>query len=137
HTTAAGKYCWRAEYSGDATYQPSTHTDNAAECFTIAQAPSSTTTQSDPTGINIVPGTSATDTATVTGPAGTPTGTVTFFICDPATVTANGGDCSAGGSQVGVAKTLVSGSVTSDSTTGTTAIGTYCWRAQYSGDATY
>src|SRR5205823_3636521 len=107
-TNTPGKYCWRANYSGDATYLASTHTDATAECFTVVlpAQPSTTTTTSNPTGGNVAPGTSATDTATVSGAAGTPTGTVTFFLCDPTTTTANGGDCSAGGTQVGAAKTL-------------------------------
>ena len=34
-TTAAGKYCWRAEYSGNSFYNPSSHTDSSAECFVV------------------------------------------------------------------------------------------------------
>ncbi len=87
----------------------------------------------------VVPGTSVTDTATVAGVAGlpVPTGTVTFFLCQPATVVLNDGDCHFGGAQVGGAKTLANGVATSDATTNTTAIGTYCWRAVYEGDAIY
>ena len=79
-----------------------------------------------------------TDTATVTGGgAPTPTGTVTFFLCQPAAVAANEGDCHFGGDQVGDAKALTNGVATSDATTNTTAIGTYCWRAVYGGDSLY
>jgi hypothetical protein len=53
-------------------------------------------------------------------------------------VSANGGDCHVGGSQVGVAKALdASGHATSDATTATAAVGTSCWRAEYGGDGTY
>ena len=73
-------------YSGDSFYNGSTHTGNVAgECFTTVKQPSTPTTASSPTGGNVVPGTSVTDTATITGAAGqpTPTGTVTFFLCQP------------------------------------------------------
>jgi hypothetical protein len=71
--------------------------------------------------------------ATVTG-SGTPTGTVTFFLCSPSAVAANGGTCASGGDQVGSPVPLdSSGQADSDETT-TTAFGTYCWRGAYSGD---
>jgi hypothetical protein len=61
---------------------------------------------------------------------------VTFYLCQPATVTTNGGNCSAGGTQVGVVKTLSGGTATSDptATTDTNTDGKYCWRAVYSPD---
>src|SRR5262249_20904802 len=130
-------------YSGDGFYTGSNHTNAVSECFTVAKLTSTTATLSSPTGNNVVPGTSVTDTATVSGPAGqpTPTGTVTFFLCQPNEVTAAG--CPAGsGTQVGAVKTLGSGQATSDAVTGATtpnnnAVGNYCWRAQYSGDTVY
>jgi hypothetical protein len=94
-------------------------------------------TTSNPNTANNQRGTSVTDTATVSPATGapTPTGTVAFFLCQPAQVTAAG--CPTGGTQVGAAKTLVNGTATSDATTNTNADGKYCWRAQYSGDASY
>jgi hypothetical protein len=62
-------------------------------------------------------------------------------LCQPNQVDATG--CPAGaGTQVGVAKTLSGGQATSDAVTGATtpnnnAVGTYCWRAEYSGDTFY
>ena len=138
NTTAIGKYCWRAAYSGDGFYNPSTHTDAVNECFTTVPQGSQTTTQASTNATTVVPGTAVTDTATVTGAAGTPTGTVTFFLCQPAQVTANGGDCSTGGAEVGTAVALNgSGQATSAASANTTAIGKYCWRAAYSGDGLY
>lgn len=151
NTTAIGKYCWRAEYSGDAFYVSSSHTNGLTattggvtpECFETLKQPSNTATDANPDGSAVVPGTSVTDTATVTGGTGqpVPTGSVKFFLCQPATVTANGGDCSAGGDQVGTpesGETLnASGVATSESSTNTTTIGKYCWRAEYSGDSFY
>src|SRR5213078_1853700 len=74
-----------------------------------------------PTGAGVVPGTSVTDTATVSGGQGqpTPTGTVDFFLCQPADVTANG--CESGGTKVGATKTLANGQATSDATANTTS----------------
>src|SRR5438874_9389937 len=70
------------------------------------------------------------------------TGNVDFFLCQPATVTANGGDCAAGGARIGATKTLPptsppahAGTATSDATTNTTTVGTYCWRAENTPDA--
>src|SRR5262249_59751729 len=65
------------------------------------------------------------------------TGTVTFFVCQPNEVTAGQGCVAPAGTAIGSAKTLSSGQATSDATTNTTAVGTYCWRAEYSGDGFY
>ena len=113
-----------------------THTNADSECFTTVKQPSSTATQASTNSAAVVPGTSVTDTATVTGSGPTPTGSVTFFLCQPADVTAAG--CPTGsGAQVGGDIALVAGVATSPSTGTTTVIGKYCWRAVYSGDGFY
>ena len=77
------------------------------------------------------------DVATVSPVGGhpSPTGTMTFFLCNPSQVTAGG--CESGGTQVGSAVTINAGSATSAdasaSLTGT--VGKYCWRAEYTPDA--
>ena len=93
------------------------------------------TSTSAPSGRTVAPGTSVTDAVSVgNGGAGsTPTGTVSFFLCGPAQVSAAG--CTAGGTPVGSAKTLVAGSATSDPSAATSAAGQYCWRAVYAPDA--
>src|SRR5438045_496263 len=139
-TSAVGTYCWRAEYSGDGFYIPSSHTNATPKSSPFPYTTLFRSTTSSPTGGNVVPGSSASDTATVSGGAGqpTPTGTVDFFLCQPATVTSNGGDCSSGGTKVGATKPLDgNGQATSDASTNTSAVGTYCWRAEYSGDGFY
>ena len=97
--------------------------------FTTCRMPSISTTSS-PTGFNLAPGVTISDHVTVQDPAAmsAPQGTVAFFLCNPSQVTAGG--CP-GGTQVGTVKTLVGGGGTSDTTTATTALGTYCWRAVY------
>ena len=138
NTTTVGKYCWRAVYSGDNTYNGGSHTNSTSECFTTVKQASTTATTSSPTGGSVVPGTSVSDSATVSGGAGqpTPTGTVDFFLCQPAQVTAGGCEGSAG-TKIGATKPLVAGAAASDSTANTTTVGKYCWRAEYSGDSFY
>lgn len=132
-----GRYCFYATWAGDSNYTNGASGGAAAtECFTIAKLPSTTATTSSPTGDNVAPGTSVTDTATVSGSGPTPTGSVTFFLCQPSEVTAGGCEGTAG-TQIGGAVQLVNGSATSAATTNTTTLGKYCWRAVYSGDAVY
>ena len=61
---------------------------------------------------------------------------MTFFLCQPSEVTAGQG-CVSGGTQVGAAQPLSGGQATSAATTNTSASGTYCWRAVYSGSEVY
>ena len=63
-----------------------------------------------------------------------PTGTMTFFLCNPSEVTADG--CVSGGTQVGDPVTIDSGSATSDNPDASlmTGAGKYCWRAEYAPD---
>jgi uncharacterized repeat protein (TIGR01451 family) len=84
-------------------------------------------------------GGTVTDTATLSGNDGPASGTVTFFICTPAQVTAAG--CPSGGTQVGspvaVSTTANGGTATSSAyTVGLTAaaVGKYCFRAVYAPD---
>lgn len=81
-------------------------------------------------------GTAQSDVATLTAPVGSglpaPAGTVDFYLCAPAQVTAAG--CPSGaGTKIGATKTLAGGVATSDNTTAaqTQADGKYCWRIAY------
>ncbi|MDX1450766.1 MAG: Ig-like domain repeat protein, partial [Acidimicrobiia bacterium] len=86
-----------------------------------------------------------TDTAVVAGVGPgfpVPTGTVTFFLCGPSEV--DGSGCPAGGDQIGDSVALDdTGSATSAATVPVSQpvtaeeLGTYCWRAVYSGDSNY
>ena len=80
-------------------------------------------------------GGSVTDTATLSGDDGPVTGTVRFFVCGPS---GSAPDCSTGGTQVGGAITIAGGSATSaayDIGVTAAAAGRYCWRAEYTPDA--
>ena len=132
-----GHYCFRAEWPGDSNYiGAKTEFSGATECFDVSKLPSQTATTSNPNTNNVAPGTSVTDTATVSGSGPTPTGSVTFFLCQPSEVTSGGCEGTAG-TQIGSAKPLSGGQATSDATTNTTTLGKYCWRAEYGGDTVY
>ena len=147
---APGRYCFRAEWPGDANYVGAPihfgGPNGTNECFTVAKLPSNTvTTPVDGSGVethSITLGDSIFDKAVVTGEAagGDPTGDVTFFICGPIA----SGTCSTGGTQVGSPVALVSDgnplTFTSSATSAATtpaAVGRYCFRADYGGSTTY
>jgi hypothetical protein len=140
-----GRYCFRATWPGDTNY-PGTLTEfggaaGTNECFTIQQISTTTvTTPSVGSGGTTAFGSSVTDHAVVTAATsggGTPTGTVTFFVCSPAQV--SGGACpDPNGTQVGspVTTQAVSGSSPPASFADSTAVtvdvtGTWCFRAVY------
>jgi hypothetical protein len=140
-----GRYCFRAEWPGDTNYPTAlTHFGGANgtnECFTIRTiTTTTTTTPSVGSGGTTTFGSSVTDHAVVqavTSGDGTPTGTVTFFICDPTQVLA--GACLTGGTQVGnpvdtqaVSPATIPPSSFADSIGKTVdKTGTWCWRAVY------
>ena len=111
--------------------------DFATGTFNTCVPPTLTTQVSNAT---VDFGGSVTDTATLTGNDGPASGTVTFFICTPAQITAAG--CPSGGSQVGdpVAVTTSANGGTAVSSAyqvGLTsaAVGKYCFRAVYAPNA--
>jgi hypothetical protein len=139
-----GRYCFRATWPGDTNYPGALTefggTTGTNECFTIQQIATTTTTTPSPgSGGTTTFGSSVTDHAVVqavTSGDGTPTGTVTFFICNPGQTT--GGACPTGGTQVGspVTTTAVANSSPPASSADSDAItanqtGTWCWRAVY------
>lgn len=80
------------------------------------------------------------DAATVTGNSlyGSPTGTVTFFVCGPVT-SAQG--CASGGTMVGNPDTPTAGAYNTATATSSgfmpNAVGTWCFRADYTSDSVY
>ncbi len=139
-----GRYCFRATWPGDTNY-PGTLTEfggatGTNECFTVQTIPTTTTTTPSPgSGGTTTFGSSVTDHAIVQANQsgdGTPTGTVTFFICNPGQT--SGGACPTGGTQVGspVDTQAVSGSNPPASFADSSAVtvnqtGTWCFRAVY------
>jgi hypothetical protein len=118
----AGSYYFVVTYSGNGTYSPIT---GSAEAFsTLHGVPTLSTTP------NVI-GTSATDSATVSGTSGTPTGSVTFTLYSGSP---GSGTLVTGYSADTVG--LTSGQASSVST-GTLAAGSYYFVVTYSGDGTY
>jgi hypothetical protein len=141
---SAGRYCFRATWPGDTNYPtPLTEfggTGGTNECFTVRTIPTSTTTTpSVGSGGTATFGTQVTDHAIVQALQsgdGTPTGTVTFFICNPSQTT--NGACPSGGTQVGnpVTTQAISGSSPPASSADSDAVtvnqtGTWCFRGVY------
>ena len=139
YVTSAGRYCWRATFSGDSANGIPTSSDSRVnECFTVNPV---TPTLATTAGSDVLVGNPVTDDASLTGLATKPAspvinttgtggaaagGTITFTLYGP-------GNCST------VAYTS---SATAISSTGTasasftpTAPGTYHWVASYSGDS--
>ena len=142
---APGRYCFRAEWPGDANYPaPLTEeggTNGTNECFSVQKIHTTTiTTPSAGSGGTVSFGSSVSDHALVqaiTSGGGTPTGTVTFFVCNPSQV--SGGTCpDPNGTQVGSPVTTQAASgfdppaATADSSAVTVnQTGTWCFRAVY------
>ena len=128
----AGSYSFRASYSGDSNY-PSTN--GSCESFTVL-APFVSTALftsngiSIPLGSSVSLGTSVYDTAVENGVIGsfTPTGTVTYTFYTTSS-------CSGPGTTQTV--TLSSGLVPNSASHGPLAVGSYSFRASYSGDINY
>ena len=150
--TKVGKYCWRAEYSGDSTrgVPPSSDPKDAtsqSECFTITPRPTALATAAGAGPVDF--GQPVTDTATLTGTANQPgtgglgdgsinptggngpaQGTITFTLFKA--------DCSTPATGTGTNPQSVN--VTNgDGTYGPVSFtpdapGTYHWVASYSGD---
>ena len=121
----AGTYYFRAVYGGDSVFSNSVSNDTDEPLAIVAGTTTSTTT-TQLSSDKIQVGNSVTDSATVTGVGGTPSGSVLFQV-------------SVSGSSTWTTfstKTLSSGSATSDPYTPSSA-GAYNFRARYSGDATY
>ena len=125
HTpAAAGRYQWRAFYSGDAkNLATDTPCKDANEASVVNKASSDTATAQ-----TLLPN----DTATITG-VGTVGGTVDFQLYGPGDATCSGTPVF---EQLGVAVTSGLASTSNTSTT-VTAEGTYKWVVVYSGDANH
>ena len=144
YVTSAGRYCWRAEFSGDSANNISGSSDSTAnECFTVNPVTPALSTTAGP---DVALGNPVTDTASLTGTAPKPTaniietvapnpatrtpasGTITFTLFGPAT-----GSC---GPLVATRTTPVSGNGTYGPVSATpTLAGDYHWKASYDGDS--
>lgn len=144
--TAAGRYCWKAVYTGNPAAGYSGSSDvSVGECFVVNPVTPTLTTTA---GADVTLGSAVSDSATLTGTAPKPTanviettaptpasrtaatGTITFTLFGPAT-----GSC---GSLVATRTATVSGDSPPDYgpvTATPTAAGDYHWKASYDGDS--
>jgi hypothetical protein len=127
---ASGKYYWQARYAGDINNQPAA-SPCVSEVLTVLSPTTTTTLQSTGKALGAslaVPvGTAVSDQALIAGPlAKTATGTVSYALYKDSkcTVLALPGSAAA-----------VAGGVAGPSAPVKPAVGTYYWRAIYSGDA--
>ncbi len=141
YVTSAGRYCWRAVFSGDtANGIPGSSDSSAGECFTVNPV---TPTLATTASASVILGGSVSDSATLSGLATQPAnpvinltgtggaaagGTVTFTLFGP-------GNCTT------VAYTSAAVTVSGNGSYSTptpqfvpTAPGTYHWAASYSGN---
>lgn len=147
--TSAGRYCWRAVYSGDTVKGvPGSSDARESECFKVLPVTPTLTTLAGAGPVTL--GSPVTDTATLSGTApkpGTPAinpttagasagGTITFMLYGPDTCST----LAAGFPSDGISRAVSgnggypTGSQAAVSFT-PTAVGTYHWVASYSGDA--
>jgi hypothetical protein len=127
---APGKYYWQARYPGDVNNQPAA-SPCASEVLTVLSPTTTTTMQSTGkalgTSLAVPVGTAVSDQALIAGPlAKTATGAVSYALYkdNKCTVLALPGSAAA-----------VAGGVAGPSAPVKPAVGTYYWRATYSGDA--
>ncbi len=135
--TSAGTWCFGATYSGDSNFSSNADT-STDECFDVTAATSTTTTT--PSASTAALGVAVHDGASVSGntTGGSPTGTVTFYQCGPtSTPTA----CTSTADPVGNPVTVTTGAhdaSTANSPAFTpTALGYWCFGADYSGSTNY
>ena len=144
YVTSAGRYCWRATFSGDAANGINPVTDSAAtECFTVTPVtPTLSTNASD----DVVVGGTVSDTATLSGTATKPAtpvinltgtagpaadGSITFTLYGPST---------SGCGSLAYTSAAVPVSGNGDYSTPSpqfapASVGTYHWVASYSGSS--
>lgn len=139
YVTSAGRYCWRAEFSGDSANGIPTSSDSSAtECFTVNPVTPALATTA---GGAVTLGNAVTDNATLTGLATKPAnpvinltgtggaaagGTITFTLYGPNNCTTVAYTSSA---------VAISSSFTASAQFTPTQAGTYHWAASYSSDS--
>jgi hypothetical protein len=139
YVTSAGRYCWRAVFSGDsANGIPSSSDSSATECFTVDPVTPNLATTA---GADVFLGNPVTDNATLTNLATKPAspvinltgtggaaagGTITFTLYGPNNCTSVAYTSS---------PVAISSTGTASAQFTPTATGTYHWVASYSGDS--
>ncbi len=122
--SAAGIYYWQASYSGDANNNPALSRCTDEELLVAPATPSITTLLSQNA---VEPGSTVSDSATLSGATANAGGTVTYTVYSDSSCSTKFAD---GGTVI-----VTGGSVPNSNGVPFTAPGTYYWQASYSGDA--
>jgi hypothetical protein len=141
--SSTGWFCLRDQYSGDGHYKAVSDNDTATECFDVTSGggggqPYTPTIKSSLSSTTIPSNGSTIDTATVTGnsTAGSPTGSISFFLCGPTSVAT---PCTQPQVEATVGLTSESGNRAAASVTlqANGSTGWFCFLDEYSGDSNY
>jgi hypothetical protein len=128
---SAGSYSFRAHYNGSVVYMQA---DSDCEPLLVTQSTPTVTTEihdANHNPVTTVPaGSTVHDKATVSGTAGTPTGTVTFTFFTSI-------DCTTGGSPAGTVALDATGVAHPSMSEGPLSAGSYSFRAHYNGSVVY
>ena len=126
--TTVGTYAWIANYSGDANNSATANACNALN-ESVVVSPRNPTLTTQASAAATLPSGTISDTATLSGATATATGSITFSLYGP-----NNAACTGTAIFTSTA-TLVNGVTVYTSGSYTpTAVGTYYWIANYSGD---
>jgi hypothetical protein len=138
--STTGWYCFLDQYSGDSHYKAVNDNDSSTECLDVTNG-GQTSTPTIKSALNpstITAGGSSVDTVTLTGNdgAGSPTGSVLFYVCGPTAVATACTSPNLGPADVELASESGNRSTT-NVTIQANGSGWYCFLDQYSGDAHY
>jgi len=137
-----GWYCFFDQYNGDGTYTSVTDNDTATECLDVTGGGgggSTPTVSSSVSPSTIALGNTTTDTVTVTGNStgGSPSGSVSFYVCGPSSGATPCTSTSEGIATVGLTAESGDRSVASLTVQVVSSTGWFCFLDQYNGDGTY
>jgi hypothetical protein len=140
--TSTGWFCLLDQYGGDGHYKAVSDNDTATECLDVTSGGQTytPTIKSSLSATTIPSNGSTVDTATVTGngTAGSPTGSISFFLCGPTSVATSCTQSSASvEATVGVTSESGNRSTANVTLQANGSTGWFCFLDEYSGDSNY
>jgi hypothetical protein len=141
--STTGWYCLRDKYSGDSHYKTVTDNATASECLDVTSGggggPYTPTLKSALSPSTTTVNGSSVDTATVTGnaTAGSPTGSVSFYVCGPTAVATACTSPNIGPATIELTQESGNRSIADVTIEDFTSTGWYCFLDEYSGDGNY
>ena len=137
-----GWYCFLDRYNGDGTYTSVSDNDTATECLDVTSGSGGSSTPTVTSMVSpaqIALGATTTDTVTVTGQAsgGSPTGSVSFFVCAPTSSPTRCTSPNKGIATVALSPQSGNKSVAALTVQVVSGTGWFCFLDQYNGDSHY